>query len=423
MKPIAKFLCAYVILGPGLLRLQAQVPAPLPKHTPWDIVALRKTPAYEVLTTSKDGVQEIFFRGPAYKTPGDTKVFAYYGRPKGEPGQKFPALILIHGWAGQAMRGWLTEANRRGYAAISLSTNGVMGEGGAALVPEEFRGPGDGYTGKASGASPFTPPMGEPPHHRWMYHAVADVVLAHSLLRSFSEVDPDRTAVWGISWGGYHTCIAAGLDDRFRAAVPQYGCGYLHENGAWAQNLMRMKPEQRDAWVKLWDPSQYVGSARMPMLFMNGSQDSFYPLDSWAKTRALVKSQGTRNMVSFGFGHGHFWDKRVEVAWRFLGEHLQGADKLPTISRPEIAAAQLTATVTGAKVIERPMLYYTTGPATQNGKRAWQTVPLTVQADGRLVGSAPPPDATAWFVGISDTVETKSYQNLVSSDVVFAPMR
>jgi hypothetical protein len=38
---------------------------------------------------------------------------------------------------------------------------------------------------------------------QWSYHAVANVILAHSLLLSFGDVDKERTAVTGISWGGY----------------------------------------------------------------------------------------------------------------------------------------------------------------------------------------------------------------------------
>ena len=63
----------------------------------------------------------------------------------------------------------------------------------------------------------------------WPYHALASVMRAHSLLRSFPDVDAERTAVTGISWGGYTTCLVASVDDRFKAAVPVYGCGFLFE--------------------------------------------------------------------------------------------------------------------------------------------------------------------------------------------------
>jgi dienelactone hydrolase len=124
------------------------------------------------------------------------------------------------------------------------------------------------------------------------------VIRAHSLLLSFPEVDARRTAVTGISWGGYLTCIVAGLDDRFKAAVPVYGCGFLHENSCWLDRFGQMSDEARANWIQLWDPSRYVGSASMPMLFVNGGKDFAYPPDSHAKTYALVKSPKNRTATS-----------------------------------------------------------------------------------------------------------------------------
>ena len=112
-----------------------------------------------------------------------------------------------------------------------------------------------------------------PVTEQWTYHAVANAIRAHSLIRSFPEVDTSRTAVTGISWGGYLTCIVAGLDNRFVAAVPVYGCGFLHENSAWLGEFSNMSDAQKTKWIRLWDPSQYVGSAAMPMLLVNGGKD------------------------------------------------------------------------------------------------------------------------------------------------------
>src|SRR5262249_12413151 len=109
-------------------------------------------------------------------------------------------------------------------------------------------------------------------------------IRAHSLIRSFPDVDPDRTAVTGISWGGYLTLIVAGVDNRFKAAVPVYGCGHLGENSAWLKHLDRMTPEERERWLKLWDPAQYLPAITMPILFVNGTNDFAYPLDSYMKT-------------------------------------------------------------------------------------------------------------------------------------------
>src|SRR5439155_22684356 len=113
----------------------------------------------------------------------------------------------------------------------------------------------------------------------WTYHAVAAVMRGHSLLRSLPNVDPERVGVTGISWGGYLTCIVAGVDNRFKAAVPVYGCGFLHENSVWLDRFAKMTPEQRKRWTTLWDPSVYLPAVTMPILFVNGTNDFAYPLD------------------------------------------------------------------------------------------------------------------------------------------------
>ena len=62
---------------------------------------------------------------------------------------------------------------------------------------------------------------------QWTYHAVADVILAHSLLRSLPEVDADRTGVTGISWGGYLTCIVAGVDADLNLPFQSMAAGFI----------------------------------------------------------------------------------------------------------------------------------------------------------------------------------------------------
>src|SRR5438270_13201300 len=79
----------------------------------------------------------------------------------------------------------------------------------------------------------------------WTYHAVAAVIRGCSLLAARTEVDPNRIGITGISWGGYLTCIVAGLDDRLKVAVPVYGCGFLHQNSFWLGNFSTMSDGAR----------------------------------------------------------------------------------------------------------------------------------------------------------------------------------
>src|SRR5207248_5347206 len=124
----------------------------------------------------------------------------------------------------------------------------------------------------------------------WVYHSVANVIRAHSLLRNQPGVDATRIGLTGISWGGYLTCIVAGLDRRFGCATPVYGCGFLQTNSAWVDrgHFAAMTEAQRQRWHDWCDPAVYIGRATMPMLFVTGTNDFAYPLDSHQRTYALV---------------------------------------------------------------------------------------------------------------------------------------
>jgi dienelactone hydrolase len=412
--------------------LAAGEPLPLPATSPWKPEAFASAPPVEVLASHERGggtIQDLWFRGPASPgaSAGFTQVFAYLGRPAGVSAQhRAPALVLVHGWAGQAMEGWVAEAVKHGYIAISYSTNGLLGDTRIRQEPPwpaDRRGPGDGYSGagETKGPSPFADRTGEDPSAIWMWHAVADGMLANSLLRSLPEVDPARVGVWGISWGGYHTCLLASLDPRFRAAVPQYGCGNLADNGAWVRDFAAMKPEWRLTWTTVWDPARYLPSARVPLFFINGDNDNFYPLDSWMRSYDAVR--GAKNLcVLRGFAHGHTWDARLAPVWRWLAGELQGGPVTPRISRPRVAGGRVTATIEGAVAagdLKQAMLCYTTGPDNQNSKRPW--VESRMEIDGvELAGNAPPADATAWYVSVNDTTDPKAHRAIVSSEVVFA---
>ena len=108
-------------------------------------------------------------------------------------------------------------------------------------------------------------------------------------------VDKDRIGITGISWGGYLTCIVAGIDHELKVAVPVYGCGFLAENSAWQQSGIfdRMSPEMRARWIENFDPSRYLAGVRCPVLFVNGTNDGAYPLDSYQKSYQLVTSPRT----------------------------------------------------------------------------------------------------------------------------------
>ncbi|NQV32291.1 MAG: alpha/beta fold hydrolase [Phycisphaeraceae bacterium] len=376
----------------------------LPATTPWDLAELSNAPAY-TWSDQDNPVWSLSYEGEHYKG-NPTRVFAYYASPAtidaGHPHDKaFPAVVLVHGGGGTAFKEWAELWARRGYAAIAMDLAGCG--------PERKRltqgGPGQSDDEKFGSIDLSA-------QDQWTYHSVANVILAHSLIRSFEDVDASRTAVTGISWGGYLTCIVAGLDSRFNAAVPVYGCGFLHENSAWLDRFAKMTPRQKDKWVRLWDPSMYVGSAVMPVFFVNGTNDFAYPLDSYAKTYGLVK--GTRNYritVKMPHGHPQGWEPK-EIGL-FIDQHLRDGVPLATVMAPRVTQEQVHAKVNSDTALASAQLHYTTGTTPIN-KLDWESIPA--QIDGTRTLSCIVPDrATLWFLTVTD-----SRGAIVSSELVFS---
>jgi len=377
---------------------------------PWDFASLSQAPKF----TWKDEqgpVRGLFYEGPPYQGK-PTRVFAYYASPatvaaKDPPpvaaGTKYPGVVLVHGGGGHAFKEWAELWAKRGYAAIAMDLVGC-GPGGKRMA--------DGGPNNADDTT-FNN-VNLPPGDQWPYQAVANVIRAHSLLRSLPEVDAEKTAITGISWGGYLTCIVAGIDPRFKAAVPVYGCGFLHENSYWGPRMLAaLKPEDRARWVKLWDPSSHVGGATMPMFFVNGTNDFAYPLDSYAKTYKLV--QGPVNYrITVNMPHGHPPGWAPAEIGLFVDQHLRGGEALPVIATPVVAEGKVVAEVQSSLPLKSAVLHYTTDRG-EHHKRRWKSQDLTL-ADKKAGGPAPPAEAAVWFVTVTDDRNA-----IVSSELLFGP--
>ena len=156
----------------------------------------------------KAPVRSMLYAGEPYEGKA-THVFAYYATPGTLAGdtsrdKDLPAVVLVHGGGGTAFREWAELWVKRGYAAIAMDLAGNR--------PMEGKNPHEPKIG--SDLSDGGPDQGDEEKfgnidkavtEQWSYHAVAAAIRAHSLIRSFPEVDPERTAVTGISWGGYLT--------------------------------------------------------------------------------------------------------------------------------------------------------------------------------------------------------------------------
>ncbi|MBC7979396.1 MAG: acetylxylan esterase [Armatimonadetes bacterium] len=358
----------------------------------WDMEKLEKPPVtYNADQFAKEGVTTVFFEGVPWKQ-NPTRVFAYYGFPEMKKGGKVPAMVLVHGGGGSAFPEWVRLWNSRGYAAIAMDTCGAI-PGGPSNDHKrhEFSGPpGWGGFDQTDLAE----------HDQWTYHAVAAVVGAHSLLRTFPEVDPERIGITGVSWGGYLTSITAGVDHRFKFAAPVYGCGFITENSCWLEEFKKMGPEKTKQWAARWDPSSYLPQADLPLLWTTGTNDFAYPLDSLQKSYLAVKGM-VHLSIPGDMPHGQEEGASAEVIHAFADQVLKKGIPLPVISPQQVAGGTTSSKFKSDTPIEKAELLYTSD--TGNWKeRKWNSKEAGVDNEASKVSAEIPPEAKVFYLNIHD---------------------
>jgi len=355
-----------------------------------------------------------------------TDVFAFYASPTtlgaAKPSAKYPGVVLIHGGGGTAFADWVYLWAKRGYAAIAMDlagsrppepefdpqTGAPIGHQSDAKLRSRLPmgGPDRGHTEKFDS-------IGGDTSDDWPYHAAASVIRAHTLLRSFPEVDADHTAVTGISWGGYTTCLVASLDDRFKAAVPVYGCGFLHEGESVQKPSIDKLGDRREAWIREYDPGSLLPRCRVPILFVNGTNDVHYPLDSYMKSYAVVP--GFKQLrVEVNMRHGHPPGWAPQEIGMFIDAYCCGGKPLPVPRQPVVESDVVRVRCDSQTALKSAQLHFTTDSGLR-WKRQWQSTPAVI--DGHTI-TAPRPsaDANTWFLSITDERGA-----MVSTSVVMTP--
>lgn len=314
--------CATLVVSAGAMFGSAVTPAVTGL---WDLEEQQKIPVAQ--WGAREGlVQEVYYAGePRQGRP--TRVFAYLGRPAANDDgpvsaqAKYPAMLLLHGGGGGAFRAWAEHWAKRGYVAIAMD---LAGNG-----PGKVRLPDGGP--QLNAAHIFVRVNNDAAvRESWPYHAVTAALRAHSLLASLPEVDATRIGITGISWGGFATCIVTGLDRRLKVAIPVYGSGFLHENSTWkTEHLDPMTAAERAQWIRLCDASTYLPQVGCPILFLTGTNDRYYPLDSHRASFLRVRPELRHLAVLERMKHGHVWT--FPEVDRFVDSVLRGGPPTPAV--------------------------------------------------------------------------------------------
>jgi PhoPQ-activated pathogenicity-related protein len=204
----------------------------------------------------------------------------------------------------------------------------------------------------------------------------------------------------------------ASLDDRFRAAVPVYGCGYLYEGESVQKPSIDKLGPRREAWIRAYDPSSLLPRCRVPILFVNGTNDIHYPLDSYQRSFDAVP--GVKQMrIEVNMRHGHPAGWAPQEIGLFIDSFCRDGQPLPVPGAIRVAGDAVQMEFRSAVPLLGAALHYTADTGLRS-QRTWKSLPGKVS--GEIVTCPrPPADANTWFIALTDQRGA-----MVTSSVQFA---
>jgi dienelactone hydrolase len=148
-------------------------------------------------------------------------------------------------------------------------------------------------------------------HRDWVIHMSKDLRRSVDYLETRDDIDEERMAYYGFSWGAFWGPIMLAVEDRFKAAVCVVGGFYV-----WGELPAAM------------DPLIFASRVKTPVLMVNGKEDFFFPLrtSQIPMYELLGTAHEDKEHKLYPGGHGLFglFSKQIRgdvLAWldRYLG--------------------------------------------------------------------------------------------------------
>ena len=244
------------------------------------------------------------------------QIPAWVYRPVGEG--PFPVVISIHGGPeGQSRPGfsstyqmWLANL---GVAVVVPNVRGSAGYG------KTYLGLDNGYKREDS---------------------VRDIGTLLDWIETRDDMDSDRVAVFGGSYGGYMVLASSfHYSDRLKAAVDIVGISnfvtFLENTQDYRRDLRRVEyGDERDpdmrAHLEKIAPLNNVDKINIPMLIVQGENDPRVPVTESEQVVEALRTQGQTVWYMNALNEGHGYRKKenrdiyMQATAHFLREHLVG---------------------------------------------------------------------------------------------------
>ncbi len=307
-----------------------------------------------------------------------TEFFAYVGIPEGPvPEGGFPGIVLIHGGGGTAFPYQTLYWVKQGYAVIALDWYNQR-----PVPPADFDGtvtsPYD-----FPDEEPVAPPLSRVPLEggKRQDHVsnVANMVLAHSLLLSWENVNPAKTAFVGLSWGSWYGAMVAAVDPRFQGGVEIY-CGDVKENASFING-------------------RFHHAAKVPLYWVTSTNDRHVTMSSLIRCfDECGKLENHSQVIRHPHSHIGFYFASV---FRMAAHFTQGTPGLPKLSEITQDGNTVRAKILDpGKGILRAELCYTDSTDPVHYERVWKSLPAKI--DGDIISAELPAGAHQFFLSAWD---------------------
>ena len=207
------------------------------------------------VVSTNNGVE---VRAISFGSPDGGSVTGMMWDPIARPGPR-PGMVLMHGLPGSA-------------SAMASLAQYYAGKGAVVIAIDApfARRPGPPFT--------FTDRDRDE-----QIQVIKDLQRAVDVLRSHPDVDDDRIAYVGFSWGAATGALFVGIERRLATAALVVGhAGQVsHATGPVGFKIIAGLPcARRVAWIRAMapiEPIRFVGHANVPLLLQNGRFDEFIP--------------------------------------------------------------------------------------------------------------------------------------------------
>ena len=359
----------------------------------WNLQELAEPPVYlnaPFADTKADGLQDILYEGVAVdgnKLP----VFAYIGYPDSPmPDGGYPGIVLVHGGGGTAFPEYANLWRSYGYAVIAVDWYNRH-----PVIKKE-----DGKDVCLSDRIEMAGGMRDNHQVR-----VANMILAHSLLRSLKNVNANRTGYVGLSWGSWYGAIVASVDDRFKFSLQIY-CGDCKKHLVNGIPLTETGSDIING--------RFLHSVKIPMYWVSGTNDAHMSPATWqcAWEECPV---GWNHSLVVALPHSHI-GFTFPVCRRVADYFLQGGTELPKLGGTKFESNVISAEILSeGKGIIETVLCYTLDDNEVTNERQWHRVPA--ERKGNMIFAEVPENAVQCFLSAYD--EKSDFDDCCgSSDVI-----